>query len=59
MGGTITSTCFNRTGSIFAYAVSYDWSKGFQSNNPQMPTKIMLHPVGEDECKPRPKAGKR
>jgi WD40 repeat protein len=23
----ISSTCFNRNGSIFAYAVSYDWSK--------------------------------
>lgn len=25
--GQISSTAFNRNGSIFAYAVSYDWSK--------------------------------
>lgn len=27
MGGTIASTTFNRNGTIFAYAVSYDWTK--------------------------------
>ena len=27
MQNTISATAFNRTGSIFAYAVSYDWSK--------------------------------
>lgn len=60
VGGTISATAFSRTGNIFAYAVSYDWSKGFQSNTPQLPNKIMLHPVHPDEIKPRPKiAGKR
>ena len=57
--GTISSTCFNRSGNIFAYAVSYDWSKGFGHNTPQVPNKVMLHPVQADECKPRPKPGKR
>lgn len=59
VGGSLTATDFNRTGNIFAYAVSYDWSKGYSFNNPQYPTKIMLHPVQGDECKPRPKNQKR
>lgn len=59
VGGTISATDFNRSGNIFAYAVSYDWSKGYAFNNPQYPNKIMLHPVQGDECKPRPKQPKR
>ena len=27
VGSPISSTCYNRNGSIFAYAVSYDWNK--------------------------------
>lgn len=57
VGGSITATQFNRNGNIFAYAVSYDWSKGYAANNPQYPNKIMLHPIVGDECKPRGKAG--
>lgn len=59
VGGSITSTKFNKTGSIFAYAICYDWSKGFQHNTPNYPIKVMLHPVNNDECKPRPSAKKR
>ena len=59
VGGTISATDFNRNGSIFAYAVSYDWSKGHQFNTPQYPIKIMLHPLKEDETKPKPAAKKR
>jgi mRNA export factor len=54
VGGAIVSTDFNRTGDIFAYAVSYDWSKGFANHSPQSTNKVMLHPVSPDECKPRP-----
>ncbi|KXT11356.1 hypothetical protein AC579_9457 [Pseudocercospora musae] len=50
VGGTISATDFNRTGEIFAYAVSYDWSKGYAHNSPNLPNKIMLHPIGPDEC---------
>ena len=53
------ATAFNKTGTIFAYAVSYDWSKGYQHNNQQQPIKVMLHPVNGDECKPRPALKKR
>ncbi|KAI4212544.1 MAG: hypothetical protein LQ351_004796 [Letrouitia transgressa] len=59
VGGSITSTDFDRTGNIFAYAVSYDWSKGYAANTPNLPNKVMLHAVQADECKPRPKAGGR
>ncbi|PQE13277.1 hypothetical protein CJF32_00010614 [Rutstroemia sp. NJR-2017a WRK4] len=59
VGGTISATAFNHNGNIFAYAVSYDWSKGYASNTAQYPNKIMLHPVNPDECKPRPSVKKR
>ena len=59
VGGTISATCFSRSGQIFAYAVSYDWSKGYSANNTNLANKVMLHPVLADECKPRPKAGGR
>ncbi|CAG9992636.1 unnamed protein product [Clonostachys byssicola] len=59
VGGSITSTTFNKNGSIFAYAVSYDWSKGYQHNTQAYPIKVMLHPVNGDECKPRPSVKKR
>jgi len=59
VGGTISATDFNSQGTIFAYAVSYDWSKGYAYNNQQLPNKIMLHPVQGDECKPRAGAKKR
>jgi mRNA export factor len=59
VGGSITATTFNKTGSIFAYAISYDWAKGYQGNTANYPTKVMLHPVQPDECKPRPSVKKR
>ncbi|VUC27523.1 unnamed protein product [Clonostachys rosea] len=59
VGGSITATTFNKNGSIFAYAVSYDWSKGYQHNTQNYPIKVMLHPVNGDECKPRPSVKKR
>lgn len=53
VGGSITASAFNADGTIFAYGIGYDWSKGYSFNNPQYPLKVMLHPVQEDECKPR------
>ncbi|KAI9806199.1 MAG: RNA export factor gle2 [Sarcosagium campestre] len=58
-GGTISSTDFNRSGTIFAYAVSYDWSKGYSNNTQNYPNKVMLHAIVGDECKPRPTTKKR
>ncbi|KAH9029831.1 Poly(A)+ RNA export protein [Lactarius pseudohatsudake] len=51
--GPVSSSAFNRTGTIFAYAVSYDWSKGHSGNTPGHPNKIMLHAVKDDEVKKR------
>ncbi|KAI9551497.1 hypothetical protein GHT06_021830 [Daphnia sinensis] len=55
MEQSITACCFNRDGQIFAYAVSYDWSKGHEFNNPQKKNYIFLHSCYE-EMKPRQKS---
>ncbi|KAJ1519677.1 hypothetical protein ONE63_004941 [Megalurothrips usitatus] len=52
---SITRCCFNHSGQIFAYAVSYDWSKGHEYYNPQKRNSIFLHPCYE-EMKPRSKS---
>jgi hypothetical protein len=48
--GCITAIKFNETGSIFAYATGYDWSKGHQHRTPTYLNKDMLHII-KDECK--------
>ncbi|KAL7320544.1 RNA export factor gle2 [Mucor circinelloides] len=52
--GQITSTAFNKDGSIFAYGVGYDWSKGHKHLPASSTNKIYLHAVKDDEIKPRP-----
>lgn len=59
VGGPISATTFNRTGDIFAYAVSYDWSKGHAGNAPNLPNKVMLHPIGPEDMKAKKKTGGR
>ncbi|KAL9052071.1 MAG: hypothetical protein Q9162_005642 [Coniocarpon cinnabarinum] len=59
VGQTITSTDFNRNGMVFAYAASYDWSRGFTGHQPNATNKIMLHPITGEECKPRRNPGKK
>lgn len=45
---------FNRDGSIYAYAVSYDWYKGYSQYNPtSMKNVILLHSPQEGEVKNR------
>jgi len=52
----ISAGAFNFDGSIFAYAVSYDWSKGSEFYNPAtQQNHILLHPTTEAEIKPRRK----
>ncbi|KAI9203704.1 WD40-repeat-containing domain protein [Polychytrium aggregatum] len=51
----ISATAFNRTGSIFAYAASYDWSKGHEHYQAGAKNAIMLHATTDEEVKPRPK----
>ncbi|KAJ7677322.1 WD40-repeat-containing domain protein [Mycena rosella] len=53
--GPISTTAFNRNGSIFAYAVSYDWSKGHSGMTPAHPNKLMLHACKDEEVKKRPR----
>ncbi|EUC58887.1 poly(A)+ RNA export protein [Rhizoctonia solani AG-3 Rhs1AP] len=53
--GPISCTAFNKTGSLFAYAVSYDWSKGHSGMTPDHPNKIMIHQTKDDEVKRRPR----
>ncbi|EGV64482.1 RNA export factor gle2 [Yamadazyma tenuis] len=52
---SITSSAFNKNGSIFAYAISYDWSQGHQGNRPDYPTQIKLHPTNDSEVKQKKK----
>ena len=59
VGGSISASAFNRNGNIFAYAVSYDWSKGYSGNTPQTLNKIMMHPVIPEEVRPRPGGRRR
>jgi mRNA export factor len=51
--GPVTTTAFNRDGSLFAYAVGYDWSMGYAANTPQYPNQLMLHSVTEADAKPK------
>lgn len=51
----ITATTFNRDGTIFAYSVSYDWSKGHEHHNPSSKNFIFLHATEESEVRPKKK----
>lgn len=55
VGGAITATDFSHDGSMFAYAVGYDWSFGYAANTPGYPLKWMLHRVAEGEVNPKKK----
>lgn len=50
----VTAGKFNAAGDMFAYAVSYDWSKGHELNHPSLPKAILLHKVQEAEVRPKP-----
>lgn len=51
--GPIVCSAFNGTGSIFAYAVSYDWHKGFSGMTSKQPNKIMVHVVKDEDVRKR------
>jgi len=55
----ISAGNFNMDGTIFAYAASYDWSKGCEHYNPNTQKNyILLHPVQDIEIRSRqPRAG--
>ncbi|KAJ3278282.1 hypothetical protein HK104_002500 [Borealophlyctis nickersoniae] len=52
-GQTISCSTFNRTGNIYAYAASYDWSKGVEGRQPNSKDAIFLHAVKDEDIKPR------
>jgi len=49
----VTAGKFNALGDMYAYAVSYDWSKGHEGNHPTHAKSILLHKVQEAEVKPK------
>ncbi|KAF7312176.1 Poly + rna export protein [Mycena indigotica] len=53
--GPVSATAFNRNGSIFAYSISYDWSKGHAGMTPGHVNRLMLHACKDDEVKKRPR----
>eukprot|EP00980_Cylindrotheca_fusiformis_P005571 scaffold1183_cov114-Cylindrotheca_fusiformis.AAC.4 len=54
---SISCASFNTQGDLFAYASSYDWSKGSGYHVPGSPNEIYVHYTPEIEIKPR--KGKR
>jgi mRNA export factor len=56
MDQSITCSAFNRDGSIYAYAVCYDWSKGIEYYDKRKPNSIYLHAVQDGEIVPRKKS---
>lgn len=51
---------FNKDGSIYSYAVSYDWSKGYAEHNPATAKNyILLHAPTDGEVKTRPRPAQR
>ena len=50
---TIPCACFNKQGNLFAYASSYDWSKG--SMHVQPGNEIFVHYVLDEEIRPKAK----
>ncbi|KAK4238954.1 WD40-repeat-containing domain protein [Achaetomium macrosporum] len=47
VSGPVTALSFRRDGMALAYAVGYDWSKGYMHNKPETEKKIVLHVFGE------------
>ncbi|GFP98673.1 protein rae1 [Phtheirospermum japonicum] len=54
----IHCSSFNNDGSIYAYAVCNDWSKGAENHNPSTAkTHIYLHQPQDGDVKPKPRTG--
>ncbi len=56
----IPAGMYNHDGSIYAYAVSYDWSRGHAEHNPVTAKHhILLHSPTESEVKARQRVSRR
>ncbi|KAM6595947.1 hypothetical protein CsatA_006471 [Cannabis sativa] len=54
----IPCSAFNSDGSLYAYAVCYDWSKGAENHNPATAkTSIYVHMPQDPEVKGKPRVG--
>lgn len=53
--GSIPVCNFNRQGSLLAYSISYDWSKGVSGSIQGYPNVIRLHPTNDAEVKEKQK----
>lgn len=51
----VSCASFNTMGNLFAYASSYDWSKGISSYSLDAQNEVFIHRVTEDEIK-KPKS---
>eukprot|EP01084_Bolivina_argentea_P183574 316754_1 len=50
----VTDVDFNYNGQIFAYSISYDWSKGIEHFQPnQQKPQIFIHKLQQDEIMPK------
>lgn len=55
INGCISAANFNKAGTLFAYAKSYDWSKGYSYSKPDNPIEIKVHQVKEEEVQKKKK----
>lgn len=53
----ISAAKFSAQGDRFAYAVSYDWSRGHEANSMNLPNQVMVHQVARKDVEARPKSG--
>ncbi|CAG8619893.1 14008_t:CDS:2 [Gigaspora margarita] len=54
VGTSIPAATFNRNGTIYTYAVSYDWSKGFLQSSSTNKNAVFLHFVKDGDIRPKP-----
>jgi mRNA export factor len=52
---SVSAAAFNAQGSLFAYASSYDWSKGSSSTDAQQGNEIFVHLIVDEEVRPKGK----
>ena len=52
---SIPCAAFNAQGNLFAYASSYDWSKGSSFHSPGDQNEIYIHYTPDTEIKPKNK----
>ncbi|KAK5961203.1 RNA export factor GLE2 PWA37_001733 [Arxiozyma heterogenica] len=55
MQASIPVVNFNRNGTVFAYALSYDWHQGHMNNRPDYPNVVRLHATTDAEVKEKVK----